>query len=57
MFILLCVINWRCFAYGFSGLYFLLVADKVNIHYFLLIGLNGVLGLPSRIDRLFVDFL
>ena len=34
----------------FSGFYFLLVADKVDIHYFLLIGLNGVIGLakPNR---------
>ena len=37
-----------CFAYDFSGLYFLLVADKVDIHYFLLIGLNGVIGLAKQ---------
>ena len=36
------------FCLRFSGLYFLLVADKVGIHYFLLIGLNGVIGLAKQ---------
>ncbi len=32
----------------FRDFTFFLVADKVNIHYFLLIGLNGVIGLAKQ---------
>lgn len=32
----------------FRGFTFFLVADKVDIHYFLLIGLNGVIGLAKQ---------